>query len=652
MLRKISCAAAVGAMLWHGAALGAGPQPAPYAGGPVPNPVTAPSFNATGATPFQMNGVPVVGAVSPASGMFITQTLSDHDTSGPQTYTSSDGIGQNIIYGSQLSDIYKDSFGFRDPRIIKIGSVYYETYTRSTGSTNTSNYIGLASSVDLEHWTVITTPNWSSFFHGTEQTIANGGWFYDPASNTWYLTWGTFDWTAANSQAYYVTFNPTNNTFGTPQAFTFSPARSSYTIVMAMWLSGGTYYALLQSTGSGGGGTFVELASSSSISGTWNVIGQNNFAGWGAVIEGAAQVTMPDGSWRVYWVDLGGGNVHYSNLPLADIGSPTSGWSAPEIVQFPGYFGLYDWIDVRYYVDPTTYQNINNLAAGSPRSAIVGDGGAVGGPAPLNVTVTNASSSGFFTWADTELAPNLATGASVIRLLGQSATTGDSGFWNFTYQGANSASNAMSLGFYAGPTPLTVTNGKKVGINNTAPVAYFDEISGDNTGATLAFSVANSNPTREFGVYDNGSIVMPNITNSNTGDYMCWNAGTVQWDATACAPSLRKYKENITPISGALDEVMKLEPVAFKYKTDTGWKQQTQFGMIAEDVEKVDKRLAGYKGNGELNGVDYPKGIPVLAIAAIQEQQREIEGLKQELAIVLLALGLCGVGILWRRPRA
>jgi hypothetical protein len=54
-------------------------------------------------------------------------------------------------------------------------------------------------------------------------------------------------------------------------------------------------------------------------------------------------------------------------------------------------------------------------------------------------------------------------------------------------------------------------------------------------------------------------------------------------------------------------------------------------GFIAEDVEQVDKRIAAYKGNGELAGVDYDHATAI-DTAAIQDVQKEVVDLKQLIA--------------------
>jgi trimeric autotransporter adhesin len=205
---------------------------------------------------------------------------------------------------------------------------------------------------------------------------------------------------------------------------------------------------------------------------------------------------------------------------------------------------------------------------------------------------------------------------------------------------ATNAAYNTALGYNSGALNTTGTGNIEIGYNTDSTVGT---IGSDNIliGNSLALSTSSTTNTINIGgIWTvtgtgtassaantiNGTLSLPNITNADAGDYMCWNSGTVEYDATACVASLRKYKENIEPLHNALQEALALQPVEFKFKKSTGWKQQVQIGLIADDVEKVDKRLAGYTDGGELETVDYAR-TGVLAIAALQEQQKEIQSI-------------------------
>lgn len=137
-------------------------------------------------------------------------------------------------------------------------------------------------------------------------------------------------------------------------------------------------------------------------------------------------------------------------------------------------------------------------------------------------------------------------------------------------------------------------------------------------------------------LYDNGttltytgSVAFTGLTNAATGDYVCYNAGLIEYDTATCTLSLRKYKMNIHPLLGSLAEAMQMRPVEYQYKPEFKLGNRVHVGLIADDVAKVDPRVAAYKNNGELESVDYEHLTAVL-LGAIQDEEREIRELKKE----------------------
>jgi hypothetical protein len=107
----------------------------------------------------------------------------------------------------------------------------------------------------------------------------------------------------------------------------------------------------------------------------------------------------------------------------------------------------------------------------------------------------------------------------------------------------------------------------------------------------------------------------------------------------------KELKVNQTPVSNALNAIIKMDPVIFEFNSDK-FKQLNlpkgkQYGFIAEDVKSFlpgvisneTKWLpAGKNAYRTVNtsNVDYEKLIPLL-VGAIKEQQAEIEELKANL---------------------
>ena len=70
-------------------------------------------------------------------------------------------------------------------------------------------------------------------------------------------------------------------------------------------------------------------------------------------------------------------------------------------------------------------------------------------------------------------------------------------------------------------------------------------------------------------------------------------------------PSSQRYKDKIKPMGHASDGIFALEPVTFRYKADVDPENAPQFGLLAEQVEKVDPELVVRDKEGKPFSVRY-----------------------------------------------
>lgn len=94
--------------------------------------------------------------------------------------------------------------------------------------------------------------------------------------------------------------------------------------------------------------------------------------------------------------------------------------------------------------------------------------------------------------------------------------------------------------------------------------------------------------------------------------------------------SSARYKKNIVSMADGMAQIAALKPVNFYYRDgfgDNGAREQ--YGFIAEEVVNVLPKLVGMDKDSKPNSVDILGMVPIL-VKAVQEQQNEINDLKDE----------------------
>jgi uncharacterized coiled-coil protein SlyX len=88
------------------------------------------------------------------------------------------------------------------------------------------------------------------------------------------------------------------------------------------------------------------------------------------------------------------------------------------------------------------------------------------------------------------------------------------------------------------------------------------------------------------------------------------------------ASSSARFKKNIKPMDNASDAILGLKPVTFEYKSDA--KGTPQFGLIAEDVAKVNSDLVVRDRNGEIYSVRY-EAVNAMLLNEFLKEHRKVE---------------------------
>ena len=155
----------------------------------------------------------------------------------------------------------------------------------------------------------------------------------------------------------------------------------------------------------------------------------------------------------------------------------------------------------------------------------------------------------------------------------------------------------------------TVTTKNLLSVRNAASQVFtIDAIGNVGIGVTA--------PTQRLEV--SGQVKIDTFA-SAASTPVCENAGVL----SSCSSSLR-YKRDVKDAVFGLDDVMRMHPVTFKWKG----RDESDFGLIAEDVAKIDPLFVTYK-NGQIEGVKYAQLTAVL-VSAIKELKIENDVVRAE----------------------
>jgi len=99
------------------------------------------------------------------------------------------------------------------------------------------------------------------------------------------------------------------------------------------------------------------------------------------------------------------------------------------------------------------------------------------------------------------------------------------------------------------------------------------------------------------------------------------------------APSSARFKETIKSMDKASEALFSLKPVTFRYKKEIDPKSTAQFGLVAEDVEKVNADLVVRDAEGKVYTVRY-EAVNAMLLNEFLKEHRKNE--QQEASITQL----------------
>jgi len=108
--------------------------------------------------------------------------------------------------------------------------------------------------------------------------------------------------------------------------------------------------------------------------------------------------------------------------------------------------------------------------------------------------------------------------------------------------------------------------------------------------------------------------------------------------------SSARFKDEIKPMDKASESILSLQPVSFRYKKDLDPEKLLQFGLVAEQVEKVNPALVAHDEEGKPYSVRY-EAVNAMLLNEFLKEHRKVERLegivlRQEEQIKTLLAGM------------
>jgi O-acetylhomoserine/O-acetylserine sulfhydrylase-like pyridoxal-dependent enzyme len=97
------------------------------------------------------------------------------------------------------------------------------------------------------------------------------------------------------------------------------------------------------------------------------------------------------------------------------------------------------------------------------------------------------------------------------------------------------------------------------------------------------------------------------------------------------APSSERFKEQIKPMDRASEAILALKPVTFHYKHELDPESIPQFGLVAEQVEKVNPDLVVRDAEGKVFTVRY-EAVNAMLLNEFLKEHKKIEEQERKLS--------------------
>jgi trimeric autotransporter adhesin len=201
----------------------------------------------------------------------------------------------------------------------------------------------------------------------------------------------------------------------------------------------------------------------------------------------------------------------------------------------------------------------------------------------------------------------------------------------------------VGLGFFAGGN--LNDGGNNIYVGNVGPVPIGSESNTIRLGTQTATTVTTADGTHAIpahtatyiaGIYSTPVAKGLVVKVDSTG-----HLGTVG--------SSGRFKEQIKPMGNASEAILGLKPVTFRYKKEIDPERTPEFGLVAEEVEKVNPDLVVRDADGKVYTVRY-EAVNAMLLNEFLKEHQTVQELKKQVAELTAGLQKVSVQLELNKP--
>jgi hypothetical protein len=200
------------------------------------------------------------------------------------------------------------------------------------------------------------------------------------------------------------------------------------------------------------------------------------------------------------------------------------------------------------------------------------------------------------------------------------ATTGsdNSGFGTDALYSDASGSDNTAVGIVALGNVTTGSN--NVGIGNSAG---YDITTGNNNIEINTAGASGDNNTIRIGIQgEQTSAYIAGAYGESINSQTGIDLGIDSTGKIGTVASSERFKQDIRDMGDTSDQLLSLRPVTFRYKHEIDPGGVQQFGLVAEEVQKVNPALVVHDGHGKIYSVHYQAVYAMLLNEFLKEHAK------------------------------